>query len=270
MTEIQSCLPAHAREHFLRVRNAKWEQARAIYNEKLRAIRQDAAIRNVLRSGHQELTEWHLSQDHVGEMARGYLSAAIETCTLYAIRLDERLCQCIKTSIKDFLIAQRKNALHNAAAGVPGAPKIPLSVRQQLSGDHNLPRLSEILIDLERARVSSANTPIQKESPMNQTFHVTGTNARVNIQSTDNSTNIVHEGTDFAEIRQVIEQGIADGIERTTLLANLKELEAATDRDSGSTKYQAFIASAANHMTLLGPYLPALGHWVHSLVAATS
>jgi hypothetical protein len=107
-----------------------------------------------------------------------------------------------------------------------------------------------------------------KEPPMNQTFNVQGPNARVNIDSVDNSTNVVHQGVPFLELRKAIESGVSDGVERTAILQRLSELEGATDRESGSKKYQAFIAAAANHMALVGPYLPALGHWVHGLLGA--
>jgi hypothetical protein len=105
-----------------------------------------------------------------------------------------------------------------------------------------------------------------KETPVNQTFNVQGPNARVNIDSTDNSKNIVNQGIPFLELRKAIESGVADGVERTTILERLADLEMATDRESGSKRYQALIASAHHHMALLGPYLPALGHWVHSLL----
>ena len=105
-----------------------------------------------------------------------------------------------------------------------------------------------------------------KESPMNQTFNVQGPNARVNIGSTDNSTNVVHQGVPFSELRKAIESCVSDGVERTAILERLSDLEGATHRQSGSEKYQAFIATAANHMALVGPYLSALGHWVHGLI----
>ena len=149
MLDILNCLPAHSRAHFTRVRNEKWEHARVAYNEKLHAIRRDAAARNVLRSGHQELAEWNLSQEFVGNLGKGYFDAALETCALYNIRSTDRLCDCIKNAVSDFLMAKRKNALQLAAQGVPGAVKVPISVRQQLNGDRNLPRFNEILIELE-------------------------------------------------------------------------------------------------------------------------
>ena len=270
MSEIQHYLPVHAQPHFIRLRNAKWEAARTAYSEKLLAVRQDAAARNAMRSGHLQLAEWNLSQELTGNMAMGYLEAALETCALYNIRLDERLCTGVKGAIKEFLVAQRKNALLHDAQRVPGAVHVPISVRQQLSGDHNLPRFNEILIELERAHVECSHDAARKESQVNQVFNVHGPNARVNIDSTDNSTNIVHQGVPFSELRKAIESGDSDGVERTAILQRLSDLEAATDHESGAKRYQAFIAAAANHMTIIGPYLPALGHWVHNLLVATT
>jgi len=115
--------------------------------------------------------------------------------------------------------------------------------------------------------ISHAST---KESPTRQTFNIHGPNARVNIDSTDNSTNVVHQGVPFSELRTAIELGVSDGVERTAILQRLSDLEAANDRESGAKRYQAFIAAAANHMTIIGPYLPALGHWAHNLLVATT
>jgi len=270
MPEIQHYLPAHTQPHFIRLRNSKWEDARAAYNEKLLAVRQDAAARNAMRSGHLQLAEWKLSQEFTGNMAIGYLEACLETCALYNIKLDERLCAGIKSAIKEFLMAQRTNALLHDAQRIPGAVHVPISVRQQLTGDHNLPQFNEILIKLENARVESTRNAARKEPQVNQVFNVHGPNARVNIESTDNSTNVVHQGAPFSELRRAIESGISDGVERIAILQRLSDLEVATDRESGAKRYQAFIAAAADHMTLIGPYLPVLGHWVHNLLAATT
>jgi hypothetical protein len=122
------------------------------------------------------------------------------------------------------------------------------------------------------AALKQAMTPIVEERPkethVNQTFNVHGPNARVNIDSIDNSTNIVNQGIPFSELRKAIELGIVDGVERATILERLTDLENATDRESGAKRYQAFIASAHHHVALIGPYLPVLGHWVHNLAAS--
>lgn len=109
----------------------------------------------------------------------------------------------------------------------------------------------------------------KKEPPVKQTINIHGSNARVNIDSTDNSMNVVHEGVQFSELREAIESAVSDGVERAAILERLSDLEAATDHESGTKKYQAFITAAANHMTIIGPYLPMLRHWVYNLLGTT-
>ena len=110
----------------------------------------------------------------------------------------------------------------------------------------------------------------EKEPPRKQTIHIHGSNARVNIDSTDNSMNVVHEGVQFPELRDAIESAVSDEVARAAILERLSDLEAATDHESGTKRYQAFITAAANHMTIIGPYLPILGHWVHNLLETTA
>ena len=124
----------------------------------------------------------------------------------------------------------------------------------------------EAIARLRHQRAAAQNRP--KEVVVNQTFNATGPNARNNVNSTDNSMNVVHQGVPFAELRNAIESGIEDGTRRAAILETLAHLEAAPDRESASTRYQQFIAAAADYVTLIGPFLPALGHWVHNLAAA--
>jgi hypothetical protein len=162
MTELQNCLPEHARLFFIRLRNLKWDEARQSYQGRLSASRQNAAAGGSINSGFQKKAEWDLAIEHIGNLAWGYFQAGIEACTLYDIPLTAQLCQCIEVAVKEFLVVQQKNALTNAAKGVPGAPPIPpaSSVQQLHSGP--LPRYSEILITLEKARVESEKAVVQR------------------------------------------------------------------------------------------------------------
>ncbi len=163
MTELQNCLPEQARPFFVRLRNSKWDEARNSYQAKLAASQSDAAAKNLLRSGFQIKVEWDLKVLHMGDSAFGYFEAAVETCTLYDIPLTKTLFQCIETAVKDFLIAQQRNAINNAGKGIPGAPAIPLSSRQQLREQpQSLPRYNDIMIALERARVESEKAAAQR------------------------------------------------------------------------------------------------------------
>jgi hypothetical protein len=88
--------------------------------------------------------------------------------------------------------------------------------------------------------------------------HVSGPNARVNINSHDQSTNLAVAGDLFGSLRETIERGIPNDTERARIVELVGDLEAAKDRGGFLAAYQRLIASAADHMTILAPFLPAL------------
>lgn len=84
--------------------------------------------------------------------------------------------------------------------------------------------------------------------------HVSG---RVNINSNDNSFN--QENTVdrkvFSDLKDVIKTQIS--INEGILLA-LQELENSCGTETYSDKYHSFIQSAANHISIIAPFIPAL------------
>lgn len=95
-------------------------------------------------------------------------------------------------------------------------------------------------------------------------YHLTGANPRVNVHSTDQSTNSVTITTEtvFAQLRETIAGQVTDGEQKAALLSQLAQLEEAKGTSSFLERYQSFIATAANHMTLLAPFIPALSKWL--------
>ena len=91
-------------------------------------------------------------------------------------------------------------------------------------------------------------------------YNLIGPNTRVNIQSVDSSTNVVEVDPSelFEHIRKVIGQGVKDEQLLNTLQEKVTELEHTQGTTGFMVKYQEFIALAANHMTLLAPFIPAL------------
>ena len=91
-------------------------------------------------------------------------------------------------------------------------------------------------------------------------YNLTGPNARVNIQSVDSSTNLVEvEATElFGRIREAIGQSVQDGELLRKLQEKVTELEKAQGTPGFVARYKEFMALAANHMTLLAPFIPAL------------
>lgn len=99
--------------------------------------------------------------------------------------------------------------------------------------------------------------PTPKHAPT-YNVNVSGHNARVNIDSTDHSHNTIQIGDVFSGLRQAISNNIADTSEKTALLSAVEEMNRTQKQPGFLGAYNAFISSAANHMTLIGPFLPAL------------
>lgn len=114
-------------------------------------------------------------------------------------------------------------------------------------------------------RMKEAERLQQAERAANHTFNVSGPNARVNLNSTDNSTNtIISDSSVFNQLHHTIDSSVRDDSERLRLKALIDDMEATKGQQGFAAKYQAFIAQAANHMTILAPMLPALTQFIAS------
>jgi len=106
--------------------------------------------------------------------------------------------------------------------------------------------------------------PGAKESIRN--IQLYGHNPRVNLNSTNNSTNIAYVSGDlFVQMNEKV-NSIDDENTRKEILARLVELERTQGSGGFLEAYQKFIVSAANHMTLFAPFLPALAHMLSNAV----
>ncbi len=105
--------------------------------------------------------------------------------------------------------------------------------------------------------VSDAEPDWSKQVAQNIHFH--GDNSRLNVHSSDNSTNVVSVSKEQVFVQmQDTARAIPDENERNEIVARLKELEKARGSEGFLPAYKSFIASAADHMTLFGPFLPML------------
>lgn len=125
--------------------------------------------------------------------------------------------------------------------------------------------VKEAIARMRMQRATLQNAP--KTSPSaGHTITVQGTNSRVNLNSVDNSVNVIQQGAYFSELRKAIDAGISDTIERAAIQDRLAELEQAQDRKSGWERYAAFMAVTADHMTLISPFLPFLLEYIGKLL----
>lgn len=134
----------------------------------------------------------------------------------------------------DFIKSDLQNGGHRIVGGPPSTRKL---AREWV-------RMKEA----ERAEAERAK----------HTIHVSGPNSRVNINSSDHSTNTVVGDSIFREIYKALDESVHNDAARAHLKMLVSAMESAPNKQSFTASYQAFIASAADHITVLTPFLPAL------------
>jgi hypothetical protein len=92
-----------------------------------------------------------------------------------------------------------------------------------------------------------------------ENIHFHGPNARLNHQSTDNSSNTASISNEriFIQLREQT-SSIDNARERAAILNRIDALETTHGTRGFMAAYQAFMVAAANHVTVFAPLLPAL------------
>lgn len=175
MSEIKDCLPQHAVQHFVALSGIRIDFEAKSYQQKLTQSRAQAAAVGQLRSGSQELWEWELKQNQSNAIATGLVEDFIATCKLYEIPITQPLCNRLLQAIQEMLHAHYRNALNAHAQSVPSAPKIPLSVRTQMSVPR-FPVLNSIRVMVEKARIEDEKSRLamtKEKINVGSTYHQT-------------------------------------------------------------------------------------------------
>ncbi|QLH51698.1 MAG: hypothetical protein HWD57_19275 [Candidatus Accumulibacter cognatus] len=91
------------------------------------------------------------------------------------------------------------------------------------------------------------------------TIHVGGVNTRVNLHSNDNSTNtyIASEVTVFENLRSIVAEHAPAEL-KAEFLERIQSMEQSVGKPTFTSRYNDFIQSAANHIAIFTPLLPAL------------
>src|SRR5207245_2165764 len=101
--------------------------------------------------------------------------------------------------------------------------------------------------------------PTSREVPLISIQH--SPQAHVTVHGTDASVSGLDQQTVFADLRRVVERSVPES-DRARLLEKIADLEAAKGKPGFLERYKQFIELAAAHMTLIGPYIPALTQWL--------
>ncbi len=87
--------------------------------------------------------------------------------------------------------------------------------------------------------------------------------AHVNLQSTDASVSVLDAQAQvvFEDLRRVVRAQLPDP-ERAQLIDRIAALEAVKGKAGFLERYKEFMELAAAHITVIGPFLPALTQWL--------
>lgn len=101
--------------------------------------------------------------------------------------------------------------------------------------------------------------PTPRSGKLAENIHFHGPNARLNVDSIDNSANTVSISKDrvFVELREQA-KFITDEATRANILARIDALESTHGTGGFLAAYQSFMATASNHITVFGFLLPVL------------
>lgn len=107
---------------------------------------------------------------------------------------------------------------------------------------------------------SAIHNKVHDKTLSSVVYNLYGVNPRVNINSQDTSVNVVNVTPDnlFKELKKVIEENVDNSDKKSKLLSQIAEMKSTQKTDKFAERYGKFIATAADHMTLLAPFLPAL------------
>ena len=111
-----------------------------------------------------------------------------------------------------------------------------------------------------QSKVEKSTARAKPPTTQHVVYNLIGPNTRVNIQSKDSSTNILNvEPADlFQNLRTTLGDSISDSELVARLVGHVDRMETAAGTKDFSDRYKEFIGSAAQHITLVGPFLPAL------------
>lgn len=87
---------------------------------------------------------------------------------------------------------------------------------------------------------------------------VNGDGSRVNISSVDNSQNNITNNDRFEKLMHVLIKSEIEDSQKSELLSYAAAMQTAKEQKDFSGAYQKFVAAAANHMTVITPFLPFL------------
>jgi hypothetical protein len=221
------------------------------------------AARGVILSGATVTETARITGEQIRAMAKARLDSILEGYELYGILVDDTMatdiCFDIMGEVTQMIAKATKANVFPA-----GMPPNAVAVYPQALEQHVGVSTAWVRTQIDRRRLMT-----KKESSPITNYYVQGENARVNVNSNDHSVNVVTKSKEefFATLHQRIESGVLDSEERQKILSSLTVLQESHGKPSFAQRYTEFIATAANHVALLTPFIPALTEMLHKVLS---
>jgi len=231
------------------------------HERKIAEMRSQLAARGILQSGTMINENARIVGEQIKAMIEARLDAILEGYELYGIAINDQMA----INICDDVIQDMNQLVYNCKCPPFGVStpsglesQYPRMVAQAVGLSANLVKTE---IDRRRLRTKMERSPITN-------YYVQGENARVNVNTTDNSLNVVMESKEefFGTLQQRIESGVPEGDERRKILDALTVLRESHGNPSFAKRYTDFMAAAANHITVIVPFIPALTEMLHKVL----
>jgi hypothetical protein len=113
-------------------------------------------------------------------------------------------------------------------------------------------------------KVKKDSALVENKSSSSIVYTIHGPNARINISSTDASINVssVNESELFDKMKEAVIVGIENETDQQAILKSIAAMQAEIGQKSFVYRYKEFVSVVADHIGILGPYMPALTQWL--------
>jgi len=253
-TDIETSL-RKARAHADSVYAAALDSGTRDFQKRLAALRSQWAADGMAISSGMAMTIAEQHGKRGDELLQARLEGLLEGCELHNVPLDDELVSSMIEEVMDL----KEKLIRDAAAAANHTTDLAMGIvkRNQFAelvrGESKVSRAS-LRVQIDRRRFTR-----REGRGVNIIYQVSGY-GRVNVNSTDNSTNVVTISKDqiFERMREVVASGVPAAEPRNSILDRLSALEAAQNSPLFAKTYTELISVAADHLTLLTPFLPAL------------
>jgi hypothetical protein len=204
-----------------------------------------------------------IDAERIRALAEARLSTTMEGYELHGIEIDDAMA----TSLCFDIMGEVNRMIKQAQLQ---GPQVPI----QNAGSLYLPALGRqlrISVEWVRTQIDRRRLMPNKNEGPAVIYSVQGDNSRLNLNSTDNSANIVvkSDAELFAKLREHIKAIVTDEGERGKIFNAITALQEAQGKPSFAQRYTDLIAVAADHMTILTPFIPALSEMLSHVLKAS-